>query len=219
MNMAVDVNAIVRSIMRGQAVPAGNVIPPGVHGYDKALDVHLPFDRDGAKALLAQAGYPDGFDVRLDCPNDRYINDEAICQAVVGMLARVGVRVTLDLKPRTIDFPKIQNGDTDFYMYGWLPDTYDAHNTFVFLATPQSIFNRTGFADQHAQNLIAAMATETDPAKRDAEIAEAGVLLRDSYSYIPLHHQMLAWVTRKNVTIPITASNLPQFRDARFVIN
>ncbi|TAL02795.1 MAG: ABC transporter substrate-binding protein, partial [Rhodospirillaceae bacterium] len=63
-NMAVDVNAIVRAIMRGQAVPAGNVIPPGVHGYDKALDAHLPFDREGAKVLLAQAGYPAGFDVR-----------------------------------------------------------------------------------------------------------------------------------------------------------
>ncbi|TAL00230.1 MAG: ABC transporter substrate-binding protein, partial [Rhodospirillaceae bacterium] len=171
----------------------------------------------GAKVLLAQAGYPAGFDVRLDCSNDRYINDEAICQAVVGMLARVGVRVTLDLKPRTLHFPKIQNNETDFYMLGWLPDTYDAHNTFTFLAMPQSIWNRTGYVDQHMFDLIGAMATETDAAKRDADIAEASRLLRDSYSYIPLHHQMLAWATRKGVEIPITPSNLPHFHDARFV--
>jgi len=218
MNMAVDVNAIVRAIMRGQAVPAGNVIPPGAHGYDKARDVHLPFDREGAKALLAEAGYPDGFDVRLDCPNDRYINDEAICQAVVGMLARVGIKVTLDLKPRSLHFPKIQNNKTDFYMLGWLPDTYDAHNSLLFLASPHSIWNRTGFTDQRMFELIDAMAMETDVAKRDAEIAEASRLLRDGYSYIPLHHQMLAWVTRKGVQVPITPSNKPHFRYARFAV-
>jgi peptide/nickel transport system substrate-binding protein len=215
MNMAVDVKAIVRAIMRGQAVPAGNIIPPGAHGYDEALDTHLPFDRDGAKALLAEAGYPDGFDVRLDCPNDRYINDEAICQAVVGMLARVGVKVTLDLKPRTLHFPKIQNAKTDFYMLGWLPDTYDAHNSLVMLATPASPWNRTGFADAHMLELIKDIGTEIDTAKRDAEIATASRLLRDGYSYIPLHHQMLAWVLRKGVELPITGSNKPHFRYAK----
>jgi len=216
MNMAVDVNAITRAVMRGNAVPAGNVIPPGAHGYDKTLDTHLPFDRDGAKALLAEAGYPDGFDVRLDCSNDRYINDEAICQAVVGMLARVGVKVTLDLKPRTLHFPKIQNGKTDFYLLGWLPDTYDAHNVLVFMASPDSLWNRTGLDDKSLFDLTKQIATETDTAKRDAEIATALRRLRDAYSYIPLHHQMLAWATRKGVEVPITPSNKPHFRYARF---
>src|SRR5690606_7733984 len=99
LNMAVDVNTISKRIMRDQAKPAGAVVPPGVHGYDPALDVHLPFDPDGAKKLLAAAGYPNGFDVRLDCTNDRYLNDEPICQAVVSMLARIGVKAALDLKP------------------------------------------------------------------------------------------------------------------------
>jgi peptide/nickel transport system substrate-binding protein len=213
--MAVDVNAIVRAVMRGQAVPAGNVIPPGAHGYDKAADVHLPFDREGAKALLAEAGYPQGFDVRLDCPNDRYINDEAICQAVVGMLARVGITVTLEARPKSLHFPKIQNNRTDFYMLGWLPDTYDAHNSLVFLASSQSIWNRTGFVDQDMFNLIKAIATETDVAKRDAELKAAIQRLHDGTSYIPLHHQMLAWATRKGVEVPITASNKPHFRYAK----
>jgi peptide/nickel transport system substrate-binding protein len=214
MNMAVNVDAIVRAIMRGQAVPAGHVIPPDVHGYDKALDAHLPFDPAGARALLAEAGYPQGFDVRLDCPNDRYINDEAICQAVVGMLARVGVKVTLDLKPRTLHFQKIQNDDTDFYMLGWLPDTYDAENAFQFLAIPQSPWNRTGFSDPHFTDLVAAIAQETDIGKRDVEIAEASRILHDAYPYIPLHHQMLDWALRSGVHVPITPSNKPHFRYA-----
>jgi peptide/nickel transport system substrate-binding protein len=216
MNMAVDENAIVRAIMRGQAVPAGNVVPPGAHGYDKALDTRLPFDRDAARALLAEAGYPQGFDVKLDCPNDRYINDEAICQAVVGMLARIGVKVTLDLRPKSLHFPKIQNDQTDFYMLGWLPDSYDAHNSLVFLASADSIWNRTGFADQKMFDLIKAMASETDIPKRDAEIAEAIRILHEGRSYIPLHHQMLAWATRKGIDVPITSSNKPHFRYARF---
>jgi len=216
MNMAVDVNAIVRSIMRGHAVPAGNIIPPGAHGYDKSLDVHAPFDRAGAVALLTEAGYPQGFDVQLDCPNDRYINDEPICQAVVGMLARINVKVTLDLRPRTLHFPKIQNDQTDFYMLGWLPDTYDAHNSLLFLASDQSLWNRTGYKNAEMFDLIKAMAVETDAAKRDRQIIAAARLLRDGYSYIPLHHQMLAWVTRKGIEVPITASNKPHFREARF---
>jgi len=215
MNMAVDVNAITKRIMRGQAQPAGYVVPPGVHGYHPDLDVHLPFDMDGAKKLLTEAGYPNGFDVRLDCPNDRYLNDEEVCQAVTGMLARIGVKVNLDLKPRTLHFPKLQNNQTDFYMLGWGTITTDAHYHLSFLGLPTSAWNRTGYRDQKMEDLINALAVETDVAKRDAMIREASVRLRDSYATIPLHTQFLTWVTRKGVTVPITADNLPSFRYAR----
>jgi peptide/nickel transport system substrate-binding protein len=216
MNMAVDVNAISQRIMRAQAKPAGGVVPPGVHGYDPALDAHLPFDAEGARKLLAEAGYPTGFDVRLDCSNDRYLNDEQICQAVVGMLARVGVKVSLDLKPRTLHFPKIQNNQTDFYILGWGAATMDAHYHLSFLSLPDSIWNRTGYVDQRLFDLINAMVTETDIAKRDAMIKEAATRLRDAAVYIPLHHQLLTWATRKGVDVPISADNQPQFAFARF---
>ncbi len=216
MNMAVDVNAITQRIMRGFAQPAGNVVPPGVYGYDPAIDVHLSFDVDGAKKLLTEAGYPQGFDVRLDCPNDRYLNDEQVCQAVVGMLARIGVKVTLDLKPRTLHFPKVQTKQTDFYMYGWGTDTTDAHNHLSFLALPTSVSNATQYVDQPLFDLINAMATEIDKAKRDAMIKEASIKLRDAYSYIPLDHPIIAWATRKGVNVPIATDNLPHFEYARF---
>lgn len=217
MNMAVDVAAISKRIMRGQAQPAGYVVPPGVHGYQPDLDQHLPFDPDGAKKLLTEAGYPDGFDVRLDCPNDRYLNDEEICQAVTGMLARIGVKVNLDLKPRTLHFPKLQNNETDFYMLGWGTITTDAHYHLSFLGLPTSPWNRTGYRDPKMEALIDDLAVETDIAKRDAMIREASVRLRDGYAVIPLHTQFLTWATRKAVTLPITADNLPSFRYARFV--
>ncbi len=216
MNMAVDVNAITQRIMRGLAQPAGTIVPPGVQGYDKSLDVHLPFDADGAKKLLVEAGYPNGFDVRLDCPNDRYLNDEPICQAVVGMLARIGVKVTLDLKPRTIHLPKLQAKKTDFYMLGWGSDTMDAHNHLSFMASPTSIWNETGYVDQKLFDLINGMESEIDMAKRDGMIKEASLRLREAYSYVPLYHPMLAWATRKGVTVPMVPDNLPYFSYVRF---
>ena len=216
MNMAVDVGAIAQRIMRGLAQPAGNLVPPGVYGYDSSLDVHLPFDAEGAKKLLAEAGYPNGFDVRLDCPNDRYLNDEPTCQSIVGMLARIGVKVTLDLKPRTLHLPKVQNKQSDFYMLGWGTDTTDAHNHLNFLALPTSVWNGTDYTDQMLFDLINGMATEIDKAKRDAMIKNASTRLRDAYSYVPLYHPLLAWATRPGVTVPIAFLNMPRFSYARF---
>jgi peptide/nickel transport system substrate-binding protein len=215
-NMAIDVNGISQRIMRGLAQPAGNLVPPGVYGYDPAIDMHLPFDAAGAKTLLAEAGYPAGFDVRLDCPNDRYLNDEPICQAVVGMLARIGVKVTLDLKPRTLHMPRVQNKQSDFYMLGWGTDTTDAHNHLSFLALPNSVWNGTGYDDPKLFDLINGMATEIDTAKRDAMIKDASLRLRDAYSYVPLHHPILAWATTKNLSVPIAPDNQPHFAYARF---
>lgn len=216
MNMAVDVKAISARIMRGLAQPAGTLVPPGVYGYDASLDVHEPFDAEGAKKLLAEAGYPNGFDIRLDCPNDRYLNDELVCQAVTGMLARVGVKATLDLKPRTLHFPKVQNKQTDFYLYGWGTDTTDAHNHLHFLASSTSVSNATEYKDQQLFDLINAMATEVDVPKRDAMIKEAQVILKDAYSYVPLYHPMLAWATRKGINLPIAPDSFPRFSYARF---
>ena len=92
---ALDMDAIKDKVMRGQSVPAGIITAPGVNGHTAARDERLPYDPELSKKLLAEAGYPDGFEVTLDCPNDRYINDEAICVAAIGMFAKIGVDVTL----------------------------------------------------------------------------------------------------------------------------
>ncbi len=215
-NMAIDVNGISQRIMRGFAQPAGQLVPPGVHGYDAGLDKPLGFDTEGAKKLLTEAGYSNGFDVRLDCPNDRYLNDEPMCQAIVGMLARAGIKATLDAKPRTIHFPKIQNKQTDFFMFGWFTDTTDAHNHLYFMGAPGSVWNATGYSDTKLFADMDRIAVEMDTAKRDALLKDVSTRFRDAYTYVPLQHPILAWATKKGLDLPIAPDNLPHFASARF---
>ena len=212
-NMAVDVKAIQQRVMRGQSHPTGLMYGPGVNGYTEASDVRYPYDPAGAKKLLAEAGYPDGFGVTLDCPNDRYINDEAICQAVTAMLARAGVKVTLNAQTRLKYFAEISNPDyhTSFYMLGWTPNTYDALNTLYNQAGTRSgtrgIFNDGGYSNPTFDALLDRIAVETDHAKRDAEILQASQILKDDAAFLPLHQQVVVWATRKNVDLVELADN------------
>ncbi len=215
MNMAIDRTAIVARIMRGLAEPAGMLLSPGIGGYTEEIDALPPFDPEAARALLAEAGYADGFSVTLDCTNDRYMNDEAICQAVVGMLARIGVRVRLDAKTKTLHFPKIQNDETDFYLLGWGSGTMDSHYHLDFLAMPERAWNRTGLDDPELFEMIDAIAIETDLAKRNDMINRAWLRLKEAQVYLPLHHQGLAWTMKDSLQLPIQPDNQPQFRLAR----
>ena len=126
-NMSIDREGIKRAVMRGQSVPAGVIAPPFVNGYTKALDALPKVDIAKAKDLLKDAGYPDGFQITLHCPNDRYINDEGICQASASMLAKIGIKVNLVAQPRGPHFTLIQKTppETEFYMVGWGVPTYD----------------------------------------------------------------------------------------------
>lgn len=215
MNMAINREAIVSRIMRGLAEPAGMLLSPGIGGYTKEIDALPPFDPEAARALMAEAGYADGFSVTLDCTNDRYMNDESICQAVVGMLARIGITVRLDAKSKTLHFPKIQNDQTDFYLLGWGSSTMDSHYHLDFLAMPQRAWNQTGLDDPELFAMIEAIATETDFAKRDQMINDAWLRVKASSVYIPLHHQGLAWTMRDTLQLPIQPDNQPQFRLAK----
>jgi len=143
MSMAINRDAIQQVVMRGQSQPAGMIAPPFVNGWTEAMDSESKTDIAQAKQLLTQAGYPDGFSIRLDCPNDRYVNDEAICQAVVGMLGQIGIKVNLDAKPKAQHFPLITNGETDFYMLGWGVPTYDSEYVFNFLVHGYTVVSRT----------------------------------------------------------------------------
>lgn len=210
---AIDVNAIQRSVMRGQSRPTGLMWGPGVNGFREEDDRRLPVDLDGARRLLAEAGYPNGFGVTLDCPNDRYVNDEAICTAAVAMLARIGVRVQLAAQTRARFFAEV-NGpryNTSFYMLGWSPATSDAHNAlFNLLGTrdgTRGVFNNGGFSHPRMDELTQLIAVETDAAKRQAMISEAAELAREQVAYIPLHQQQIVWAVRQGVEVVQTAHN------------
>ncbi|HBJ70722.1 MAG TPA: ABC transporter substrate-binding protein, partial [Alcaligenes faecalis] len=122
--VAIDIEAIKKAVMRGSSAPTGTMVAPQVHGYTKELAQRLPYSQDRAKELLKEAGYDNSLTFTLDCPNDRYINDEAICQAIVGMWAKVGVKANLNAMPRATYFPKVQSFDSSAYMFGWGVPTF-----------------------------------------------------------------------------------------------
>jgi len=209
---AIDINAIQKAVMRGASAPTGLMIAPGITGFPADLNKRLPYDPDAAKKLLAEAGYPNGFEVGMNCPNDRYVNDEEICKAVSAMLARIGVKVNLVAETKGSYFPKILSRNTSFYMLGWTPGSYDSHNPlFALLATPgaggQGQFNLGTYSNARVDELTKAIATETDIKKRNAMIAEAMKIHQDDVGHIPLHQQALAWAMKKNVELVQLADN------------
>jgi peptide/nickel transport system substrate-binding protein len=220
LNLAVDREAIKRVTMRGLSIPAALMIAPGVHGYSDELDRVAPADPAGARKLLAEAGYPGGFEFTLDCPNNRYVNDEEICQALVGMWAKAGLRVKLNAIPFANFIPKILKHDTSAYMLGWGVATFDGHYTLQSLLHTQTTgadgsFNCGRVSDAKLDQLIDAMKTETDVKKRDAQLRQALVMTRDEAYYVPLHHQLRPWAMKKNVTTIHRADDRPEARFAK----
>ena len=113
---AININAIKRVVMRNAATPTGLMIAPGINGFQKDMNNRVSYDPDAAKKLLADAGYPNGFPVTFDCPNDRYVNDEEICTAVIPKLERYGIKVTPNLQTKTKKFNN-QEGAARFFTY------------------------------------------------------------------------------------------------------
>ena len=213
---AIDIEAIKKKVMRGLSEPAGIITFPGVNGYTEELDKRLPYDVDAAKKLLADAGYPKGFDVELRCPNDRYVNDEAICTAVVGMLGKIGVNVNLFAQTKSKHFKELKEDKGDFYMLGWGVPTLDSHYVFHYLYESGASWNKVNFSNSDVDAAIRVMEGEVDLDKRNAAIANAWKIVKDDISYLPLHHQVISWATKNNVDVPIRPNNEPLFRFASF---
>ncbi|NNG05570.1 MAG: ABC transporter substrate-binding protein [Inquilinus sp.] len=217
---AIDTDAISRVVMRGQSTPAASMVAPGIIGFPEGLARH-PFDAEAAKALLAAAGYADGFEVTLDCPNDRYVNDEAICQAVVGMLGRVGIKVDLLAQSKVQYFAKVLDTggyDTSFYLLGWTPGSFDSWNALHNLVgtrntdSGRGTFNLGGYTSPAIDALADRILVETDLEKRDALIDEAWQTLHEDVGYIPVHQQALSWGVRDGVELAQRADNVFSWR-------
>ena len=210
--MTIDVNALQKTVMRGLSLPTMSMIAPQVRGYSKDLEKRPPVDIAKAKKLLADAGYPNGFEVTLDCPNNRYINDERICTAVAGMLSKIDVKIKLNSMPRVNYFPKIQNMDTSMYLYGWGVPTFDSLYTLLSIirtktTTGDGEQNYSGYSNPKVDALIDALKTETDLAKRVTLTREALLIHQADVGHIPLHHQIIPWAMRKPVSTVHTPTN------------
>ena len=204
---AIDIAAIQKRIMRGSSRPTGPMVAPSINGYDPAQDVRLPYDPAASRALLKEAGFGDGFTVTLDCPSGRLVNDEAICQALVPILAHVGIKVDLNIRTFALFSQAVLARKTSFYLQSWLPPSGDALNTLVsVMATPgnsQGRFNSGGYSNPALDALLPRIRTELDNRKRDSLIAEAMAMHAADIGHIPLHQQPVVWAMRQNVHVPV----------------
>ena len=212
---AIDIETIKSRVMRGLSTPSPLMIAPEL--FPHAGFARAKFDTEAAKKLLAEAGYPNGFEVGMDCPNDRYVNDGQICQAVVGMLARAGIKVNLNAQPKGQYFAKVLKSGgykTSFYLLGWTPGTFDSHNVLNDILGCRDVAgssrgesNLGGYCNKKVDALTDKILVEPDTAKRDAMIKEAFKITVDEFAYIPLHQQALAWGVSKKVKLTQRADN------------
>lgn len=221
---AIDLQAIHRVVMRGASTPTGLMIAPGINGFQEDMNVPYEYDRERSKQLLVEAGYPEGFPVTFDCPNDRYVNDEAICTAVVPMLERIGIDVTLNAQTKSLHFNKIgqaEGNNTSFYMLGWTPGSYDAYNPLQNLMTldgeGQGTWNCGRYSNPRVEELTDQIAVTVDEDERNALIREAFQIHKDEVGHIPLHQQALAWGVRTD-TVESVAQRPFNDVDLRYVV-
>lgn len=213
LQLAIDTEAIKKSVMRGASLPTGTMIAPQVNGWTEELAKRPSPDVDKARELIKEAGYePDEISFTLDCPNNRYINDEAICQAIVAMWARIGVKASLNAMPRASYFPKVQSYDTSAYLFGWGVPTFDALYTLQSLIRSKGegadgSFNFGGYENAEVDALIDQIKVETDEAKRTEAIHKVLRMHADEVGHIPLHDQVIPWAMAKNVNVIHRADN------------
>ncbi|SEL16832.1 ABC transporter substrate-binding protein [Pacificibacter marinus] len=216
---AVNNAGIVDRIMRGFGTVGAQASPAGYLGHDAALTPR--FDVEMAKSLMADAGYADGFEITMMAPNNRYVNDDKIAQAVASMLSKINIKVDLQTMPKAQYWPKFDERAADMMMIGWHADTEDSANFHQFLtacpddATGNGQYNSGNYCNPEADALMLASNTEVDPAKRAAMLQKLEGILYEEAAFIPLHWQNLAWGARSGVdAAPIlNAMDFPYFGD------
>ncbi|HET6828129.1 MAG TPA: ABC transporter substrate-binding protein, partial [Ramlibacter sp.] len=210
---AVDIDAIKNRLMRGQALPTGSITPSPLGGFnDPEIEKRLPYDVAKARALMAEAGYPGGFEVQLDCPNNRYINDEEICVALAGMWSQIGVKVKVVAQPRAQYFPKAEKLDVSMYMLGWGGGITDAETTLTPIMRMRAdggvgYYNWGNVRNPRLDELASASSKEPDPARREQLIKAALREHNEQVHHIPLHRQVIPWAMRASVNAVHRADN------------
>jgi peptide/nickel transport system substrate-binding protein len=203
MSMAINEDEIIKKIMRGHAAPAAQVPDPPTVGYRADLK-RLPYDPVKAKQLLKEAGYAKGFDITLSGPNDRYIQDAQIAEAVAKYLAKVDIRATLDVKPKSIFFPEVNQGKLTFYLIGWFDGTFDMGRTYFKLAHTRDQekgfgeLNGANYSDPDIDKLLESTADIVDPVQRGKALQDLNKMaMVDKIVWIPLHYQVDLYAERK----------------------
>jgi len=208
--MAINEDEIIEKVMRGHAAPAAQIPDPPTIGYNPTIK-RLPYDLAMAKKLMQEAGYANGFDITLTGPNDRYVQDEQIAEAVAKYLAKIGIKVKLDVKPKAIFFPEVNQGKTDFYLIGWFDGTFDMGRTYFKLAHTRDMdkglgeWNGANFSDAELDKLLDSTADIIDPQKRGMTLQKLNKMaMEEKITWIPLHYQEDLYAIQKGKGIKFT---------------
>ena len=216
---AVNNVGIAQKIIKGFATPAEQMSPAGYLGHDPKL---VPrFDLVKAKQLMKESGYPKGFSMTMMAPNNRYVNDEKIAQAVAAMLSKINIKVDLKTMPKAQYWPEFDKRSADAMMIGWHSDTEDSANFYEFLSmtpnkeTGMGAYNSGNYSNKMVDETTVAANKETDDVKRAMMLMSIEKQIHDDAGYIPLHWQNLAWASRKGVNIKdiVNAMNFPYLGD------
>lgn len=203
---AINEEEIIDKVMRGQATVAHQIPDGPTVGYNPDVQ-RLGYDPEKAKQLLADAGYADGFDITISGPNDRYVNDEKICEAVAKYLAKVGLKVNLDVKPKSIFFDELTSYKYNFYLIGWFDGSFDfGRSAEKLLHTPDKeagmgTYNGAQYSNSEIDSLLIASSSIIDLAEREKALQEINKKSLDDVAWIPLHYQqdIFAVVKGKNI--------------------
>jgi peptide/nickel transport system substrate-binding protein len=208
---AIDIDALRTATMRGLSQPTGVMLPSPLMSTPE-LEKRIPFDRAKAKQLLTEAGYPNGFEVTLDCPNNRYVNDEKICQALAAMWSQIGVSTRVNAMPRANYFPKLEKLDTSLYMLGWGGGNTDAIFTLQPVLSTHSgkgdgDYNYGRYTNPTLDELTAKIKVEMNSELRLKMIRDALAVQKAAFNHLPLHRQVIPWASRANVSVVHRADN------------
>ena len=214
---AIDIDTIKRVTMRGLSDPTGALVSQQVNGWAESVHKRLPFDAEASRKLLAEAGYKDGFEVDFACPNNRYINDEEICQAVTVMWAKIGVKAKLRTQPLVSYFPMIQRYEASIYMLGWGVPTFDALYSLQSLTRSVGTggdgnYNLGRYKNERMDYIVDRIKVETDLPVRNRLLTEGLQLQNDTVAHIPLHNQIIPWAMKKNIDLVHRADNRIDWR-------
>ena len=218
LSKAINRRAIVERVMEGHAIAAGNLVSPPVFGHADALKPET-YDPQAAKKLLAEAGYPDGFALTLHAPNDRYVNDEQVAQAVAQMLARIGIQTKVETMPASVYFAKARAGGFAFALLGWGSFSGDLALR-ALLATPNAetgygAWNWGRYSNPKVDALLLQGFATLDEKKREALAREAATLALKNVPVILLHHQLASWAMKKNIAYSPRTDEYTYARDFR----
>ncbi len=216
---AINNEGIVKKIMKGFATAAAQQSPAGYAGHKSGLKPR--YDLKKARQLMKEAGYEKGFTISMMAPNNRYVNDEKIAQAVASMLSKINIKVDLKTMPKAQYWPEFDARAADMMMIGWHSDTEDSANFSEFLTmcpnkdSGKGQYNSGNYCNPEVDALINKSSSETDPAKRSAMLKKVEQILFDDAAFVPLHWQNLAWAANKKVDIApvLNVMNFPYLGD------